>query len=268
MKSPKSIAAASVLAALALPLASLSVAPAHAAPGPGGSSKAPAAKVFAKINKDIVVAKEDKVVVRGRVSVRRKGQKVILQQRLEGKKGWHRTGASRTNRKGKFVLKDKPSTAGKREYRVLKPASRVSRKALGKPLATTVYAWNKLTRRAAGANANITVRDAAIGADYFWPSIGAQEPGTPAYVEYTLGRKCLALEATYALSDASATGATGAIVVAADGSPLASYDLSVGQVNKDEVADVTDVFRVRFDLTSSAEPVSHPVIAEPRVLCR
>lgn len=267
MKTPKSIAVAATLTALAMPVAVLAVAPAHAAPGSGSSTKAPSAKVFAKINKDMVIAKEDKVVVRGRVNVRSKGQKVVLQQRLEGKKGWQKTGASRTNRKGKFVLKDKPTTTGLREYRVLKPRSGVARKAVSKPLETTVYGWERLNIYGAGAKENVLHSAASIGAEHYWSTIGVETPGTPGFVEFTLGRKCVALEATYALSDLSATGSTGAITVVADGAQKAAYDLSVGQINEDQVTDVTDVFRLRFNLASSAEPVGHPVVADPRALC-
>jgi hypothetical protein len=90
--------------------------------------------------------------------------------------------------------------------------------------------------------------------------------GAPAYVEYTLGRLCTDLRTTYALDDRSESGSTGAVELLVDGVTKVDQGLVVGQVVMSST-DVTDAFRLRFELTSTATPVSKPVVAMPEVRC-
>lgn len=235
--------------------------PTYAAP-----AKADAYTVSAKINKTVAIGKETTLKVRGRVTPKAAGQKVVLQQRVGTKKKWKATGTTKIKKNGTYVLKDVPSTPGTRQYRVVKPASNGVRKGVSKALAVEVYAWSKLTSRAPVAT-NVVSTGVNIATEYFSRSLATQVSGTPASVEYTLGRKCLELRATYALTDQSPTGSSGAISVYADGATLASHPLAIGTVVADETLDLEGVFRLKFDLSTSASPAAIAAVATPEVLC-
>ena len=248
-------------ATVALTAGSLALtAPTQAAP-------ARAYKVTAKANLDVAVATEDTVKVRGRVTPRAAGEKVVLQQRVGSKKKWTATGSAKVKGNGTYVLKDKPSTTGAREYRVLKPGSRGISKGYSKPVEVQVYRWEKLINRASGPSVNLAPAGVLIGAEYFGQSLATTTSGTPSSIEYTLGRKCTDLRATYALTDSSATGSSGAVTVSADGAVLAAHPLAVGTIVADEVLDVSDVFRLKLDLSTTATPAAVASVATPEVLC-
>jgi hypothetical protein len=57
------------------------------------------------------------------------------------------------------------------------------------------------------------------------------------------------------------------VTVSADGAVLANHSLSVGTVVVDEVLDVSDVFRLKVDLATSATPAAVAAVATPEVLC-
>ena len=142
--------------------------------------------------------------------------------------------------------------AGTREYRVLKPASQGIRKGTSKVLSVDVYRWETLSGQPAGANANISAFGTArIGTKVYSPSLMATNPGAPAYVEYTLGRLCTDLRTTYALDDSSESGSTGAVKLLVDGVTKVDQGLVVGQV-VESTTDLTDAFRLRYELASSA----------------
>lgn len=229
--------------------------------------RAAAYTVKAKVNKDVVTVGEDVVKVRGKVSPRAAGAKVVLQQRLEGRSKWAVSSKGKVKRNGTYLLEDEPSVAGTREYRVLKPASDGVRKGTSKVLAVEVYRWELLGRRTPGAVENVhTLTTSTIGTREYWPSLVVTTPGTAAYVEYTLGRLCTDLRTTYALDDTSASGATGAVRLIVDGVTKVDQGLAVGQV-VESTTDLTGAFRLRYELTSSASPVSRPVVATPEVRC-
>lgn len=229
--------------------------------------RAAAYAVKAKVNKSVVTVGEDVVKVRGKVTPRAAGAKVLLQQRKEGKNRWKGSGKATIKRNGTFVLKDKPSLAGSREYRVLKPAGQGLKKGTSPVLTVDVYAWEKLGRKTPGAMSNVaTLATSLIGTASYWPSLMVTEPGKPAYVEFTLGRLCTDLRTTYALDDRSETGSTGAVKLLVDGATKVDQGLVVGQV-VESTTDVTGAFRLRYELTSAASPVSRPVVATPEVRC-
>ncbi len=248
-------------AALALSPLALT-APSYAAPATAG-----AYTVTAKINKTVAIGKETTLKVRGRVTPKAAGQKVVLQQRVRNKKTWRATDTATIKGNGTYVLKDDPSTPGMRQYRVLKPASNGIGKGFSPSLDVQVYRWERLGYRAPGPQQNLAVNGATIGTDYYPTSLVTGLSGTASSIEYTLGRKCLELRASYALTDASATGASGSITVTTDGAVAATHPLSVGTVVADEVLDVEDTFRVRFDLTTSTTPAAFAAVATPEVLC-
>lgn len=225
-------------------------------------------KVSASVNKTVAIGKETTIKVRGRVTPKAAGQKVVLQQRVRNKKTWKATGTARVKANGTYVLKDVPSTPGQRSYRVVKQASNGFAKGISPSLAVQVYAWEKLAFRPAGPSTNLIVAAGAlIATDYYGVSLVSDLAGAPSSIEYTLGRKCLQLRATYALTDSSASGSSGAVVVSTDGAVRATHALSVGTVVADSVLDITDAFRLKLDLTTSATPAAVAAVATPEVLC-
>lgn len=276
----RSRVAAAALVALA-PVAALTTitttgAPATAGPATSAADRAPTWSVIARINTSEVVADEDTVRVSGKVKPRAAGQVVILQQRVGSKVTWKKTGTARIKRTGAYVVKDKPSTPGARQYRVVKPASNGLRTGVSKALDVTVYAWEKLGSRPSGAASDVASTEANIGAEYYYPSLVTQMtnqyPAPPVlhptgYIEYTLAKKCTSLKATYGLDDKSASGSTGSIAISTDGSARDSVTLGVGSIYPDRVLDVTDVFRIRFDFTQSVSPAAYPAVGLPMVLC-
>jgi hypothetical protein len=234
---------------------------------PSQASPARAYKVTAKANLEVAVAREDTVKVRGRVTPRAAGQKVVLQQRVGENPRWKRTGTAKVRRNGTYVLEDRPTTPGSREYRVLKPGSRGIKKGWSKPVAVEVYRWQKLASRRMGPSENISTTSVYIGAGLATRSLVNIEPGVPASVEYTLGRKCVELRARYALTDQSATGSSGEISVSADGAVRTTHSLAVGTIVDDEPLDVSDVFRLKIDISTTATPAAYAAVATPEVLC-
>lgn len=268
----KLITAAAGLALVATPLvattATAGQAPAAGSTAQAATREAPAAfSVFAKINKATAIAKEDTVKVRGRVGPGAAGDKVVLQQRMEGKKIWSVSGTTKVKANGTFLLKDDPSTAGTRLYRVLKPAEGKVEKGVSKELELVVYGWEALAYRTPGPSTGISPTRATIATEGFAASLVTSVAGTPGSIEYTLGKKCLRLRSTYALTDSSATGGTGAVALKVDGAVAFASALAIGQVIEDSEVDVTDAFRISYELSSSATPTALAAIATPEVLC-
>ena len=152
-------------------------------------------------------------------------------------------------------------------YRVVKPRSKGINRGVSKKLSVQVYRWEPLVFRTTGPLENIDATSVQIGAKYYSRSLASRTAGTPASVEYTLGRTCTTMRSTYALTDASATGSSGAVTVLADGEVLASHSLAIGTIVADEELDLTGVFRIKLVLDTSAEPAAQAALASPEVLC-
>lgn len=259
------IAAAAVTALLPL---GLMAGPASGADQPTQQTerRAAAYKVSARINADTAVAREDVVKVKGRVKPKAAGEKVVLQQRMDGKKRWKKSGTAKIRKNGTYVLKDDPSTIGTRFYRVVKPASDGLKKGMSKELELVVYGWEALAWRAPGPVTNMAFGHVLVGTDSFGSSISSATAGEPSSVEYTLGDKCTSLRATYALTDASASGATGTVTLSVDGAVKVNEALAIGTI-KEVVTDVTDAFRIRYDFVGTATPAAYPAAADAEVLC-
>jgi hypothetical protein len=255
------ITALAATAALAASTLALAAPTAQAAP-----AKARAYQVTATANTDVAVAKEDTVKVKGRVTPKAAGQKVILQQRVGNKKKWVQTGKATVKRNGRYVLKDKPTSPGSRQYRVLKPGSKGIKKGFSAPVDVEVYRWEKLGYRTF-AGSGFTSQGVTVGTEYYKASLSTITPGTAATAEFTLGRKCTALRATYALTDGSLSGSSGAVTVTADGKQIASHSLAVGTIVADEELDLTGVFRLKLDASTTATPAATAAVATPEVLC-
>jgi hypothetical protein len=265
MKRITATAAAAAAALVAGPLA-LTTAPAQGADD--GSRQAAGYQVSATLNKGVVTVDEDVVKIRGKVKPRAAGEKVSLQQRREGKSSWSLSGKAKIKKDGTYLLQDEPSVAGTREYRVVKPASDGLGKGTSKVMEVVVYRWERLAARPMGANANINSWETPYIATKPFPySIFPAVAGTPAYVEYTLGRLCTRLRTSYALTDASATGSNGAVRLLVDGVVKAAQPLVVGQV-VESTTDLTNAFRLRYEFISTGSPLpSYPAAGTPEVRC-
>lgn len=262
------IARAAVAAVASLGLVSMApVVTAASTPTPAARQSAAAFKVAARINATEVVADEDIVRITGRVRPAAAGQKVVLQQRMDGTNRWKRSGTARIKPSGRFVLKDDPSRAGVRFYRVVKPAADGLKAGVSRELQLDVWAWYSLSWFSPGAHAGVLL-DAftQFGAESYANSLLLQTAGTPGYVEYTLGKKVRSLRATYALTDDSTTGASGSVTVTVDGTPVVTHPLATGTVVDDYVIDVRNAFRIRFDLLGSATPPGRSAVGSPEVL--
>lgn len=247
--------------AVAVPVAAAGLAPAA-----GAETRATKYSVTASISTRTAIAGETVVKIRGRVTPRAAGEKVVLQQRLEGKRKWSVSATARIKRTGKYVVKDDPSAPGTRYYRVKKAASGNIKAGVSKELQLVVYRWERLASRVPGPSVGVTTGTVLIGTDSYAGSLFGTTPGTAAYREYTLGNKCLQLKATYALTDSSATGSTGSVVVSADGVPVTTTALAIGTVAP-RTTDVRSAFRIRFDFTSTRAPDAYPAAADAQVLC-
>ena len=261
-------AAAAALAALTFgPVAT--ALPATAAPVSTVVHAKPGASYYidAWTKTDTAVAGETVVTVRGRVWRRAAGERVVLQQRVGAKKKWVATGKAKIKRNGTYKVTDKPTTPGAREYRVVKPRSKGSPRGISQRMPVQVYRWESLVFRVSGPRENLDATAVHIGAEHYSRSLASRTAGAPASVEYTLGRTCTTMRSTYALTDASATGSSGAVTVSADGKVLASHSLAIGTIVADEELDLTGVYRIKLVLDTSAEPVAQAALATPEVLC-
>lgn len=251
-------------------LASLTpAAPASVAPDRGAREAATTTyRVGARLNTSEVVAGEHTVRVVGQVRPDATGQNVVLQQRPKGAHRWRKSGTARIRPTGRFVLEDEPSKPGVRFYRVLKPAANGIRAGTSRELRLDVWQWEPLTWRTAHASSGVYV-DALteLGTELYDYSLVLQTPGTVGYAEYALDRKCRLLRSSYALTNGSAPGASGAVTVSVDGSVLVTHPLTTGAVVRDYVTDLTWVSRLRFDLSGSASPAGTSAIGDPDVLC-
>ena len=255
------------LTALAATVALAAGSLALAAPTQAAPAKAKAYTITAKANIDVAIAKEDTVKVSGRVTPKAAGEKVVLQQRMENKKTWSVSGTAKIKANGRFLLKDEPSTAGTRFYRVLKPAAGSVKKGVSAELKLVVYGWELLSHRASGPETNVSFTSATIGTEPFSASLVTEVAGTNSSIEYTLGKKCLKLRATYALTDSTATGGTGTVALAKDGKNVFSYGLVLGQIIENHEVDISDAFRITYSTTSTKAPDSFVAIGSPEVLC-
>ena len=260
------ITAGAGLALIAAPLVATTATVGNAATDTA-ARQAPGFAISAKVNKTTVIGKQDTIKIRGRVRPGAAGEKVVLQQRLEGKKSWAATGSAKVKANGTFLLKDEPTVAGARSYRVVQPATGGLAKSLSNEVDVVVYAWSPLTDRVRGASAGVSSTTATIGAESFADSLVNTTPDAPTFLEYTLGKKCLKVRATYALADSSATGGTGTVALKVDDRVAFATGLVLGQIVEDAETDVTGAFRIRYELASSGAPAATAVVGTPEVLC-
>jgi len=253
--------AAALLAASALG----AIAPAQASADSAAS--AAAYRVTLKVSTDQAVQREDKVALTGKVTPKAPGSKVTVQIRYEGQKNWNAIGTAKVQGDGSYKYVDKPKTRVDRAYRVLKPAGGANAKGVSKERDVEVFGWDWLDARTPSASKDVleTFSMPINGDDYFHTLYSATT--TPsAFVEYTLGRKCLLLDATFGLSDRTATGGAGRIQVRADGVSLYDHSFPLGESSAQSL-DVDDVYRVRIDFAQLNGTQPEPSAGAAKVLC-
>lgn len=195
------------------------------------------------------------------------GNKVLLQQRPGGRKPWSVSTRARIKRNGTYRLTDKPSVLGTHQYRVVKPRSGGVRRGTSRVLEVRVYAWQKLAQRPRGTFENIAVSSTAvIGNQPYAFSFQPFTRGAPSYVEYPLGGLCTGLRTKYTMHDSAAPGSSSRITLALDGVTKVDQVLVKGQV-VESTTDLTGALQLRYDLFSSADPASYPVVVIPEVRC-
>lgn len=223
-------------------------------------------KVSAKINHSVAIVGKDTIKVRGKVTPRAAGQKVILQQRMEDNKKWAFSSKAKIKKSGRYLLKDNPTAKGTRYYRVLKPGGHGVKKGTSEQLQVQVYKWESLVGDFLGPTQNATVGYAFVAGGGHQSSASTDVAGTPTSLEFTLGRNCTTLLTDYALNDRSASGATGSVTVTTDGVVKDTLALALGRTVAME-SDLSGVYRLRLDLGSNLTPASYVSMLYPRILC-
>jgi hypothetical protein len=269
--SPRTLA--TVLAALVVTAPALAAVPATAAGVPTGQKYV----VVARTSTPSVEVGSGAVRLVGRVRPRAAGEKVHLQQRLPGSRRWTRADTDRLDRKGRFVLVDRPSKAGVRSYRVLKPASDGLRAGRSPAVLVEVLAWERLSDlepwAGCGLQTGVTV---PIGGTSYPASLLFTGYGPGAcmpYVVHDLGGRCRTLRATYGHVDgATYPGAVSTVTVSAEGTLREYYRIeSGGRSFVDEELDISGVQRLSLGFSGSnidpAAPLSHVAAGTAQVLC-
>lgn len=215
--------------------------------------------------------------VRGHVKPRTPGAKVWLLQRLEGSRRWTRTDSDRLDRRGRFVLKDRPSVPGMRAYRVLKPPSDGLRGDLSYSMKLAVLRWERLTDlqpwAGCGTNPGSTVRIGGVTYPASLVATGSTGSCFMPSVTYDLGGRCQTLRATYGFVDGTVLpGANGMVSVSTGSVKLESYQLVPGgRTFVDQELDIPGVQRLTLNLdsfnTDVRVPPSQVAVGTPELLC-
>ncbi len=99
-------------------------------------------KVVAEVSSHKIISGQT-VFVTGTTKPSAIGRNVILQKRYKKAKGnWKKVDVSRVLADGSFKLSDRPRTARKRWYRVVKPAGDGHRKGVSKKMKVTIEPWD------------------------------------------------------------------------------------------------------------------------------
>ena len=175
------------------------------------------------------------------------------------------TGNARIKANGTYKLTDKPSTPGSREYRVVKPGSNGLAKGFSDAVASRSTA-GRSSPTAPPPATNFTSHGVTIGTEYYGPASRPSRPGTPpppstpsAASAPRCARRTPSPTLGHRLERRGRCRRTA--------SRLATHPLAVGTIVADEELDLTGVFRLKLDATTSATPAATAAVATPEVLC-
>jgi NPCBM/NEW2 domain len=239
------------------------------APAQADSAAAkPDYKVSLKASVKVATAKEDQVKLTGKVSPKAPGSKVTLQIRYNDKRQWKSLGTTKVKGDGSYKFVDKPTTHLDRSYRVVKAGSATYDAGVSRDRDVKVYGWDWLTALEPSAEANVEhAFTLPINGETYKQALFGVSTQDNAYAEYTLGRKCLAFDTTFGLSDRTATGGKAIIRASADTTPLYAREFDLG-VSEARTFDVTGVYRLRLDFNQvPSTPDTEPAAGAARVLC-
>lgn len=214
------------------------------------------------------------VVLSGTVKPAARGIVVKLQKRLEGKERWVNEATVKTKADGRFSYTDKPTTAGKRSYRVIVPATANRDQGVSKSVGLTVFRWQDLTKvKVRDASATGVELGASIGGTTYPRSWVGGTYANGGFVDWNFAKRCTGLKARFGNGDESDDNATASVELVIDG--VSAYAETFGLTEKtDKVFDVTGAFRVAFKWSSDNPDVSPPnrsgaqaMMASPLVRC-
>ena len=226
-------------------------------------------KVSLKISAKEAVAKEDTVKLTGTVVPKPpEDSKVVVQVKYEGKKAWKKVGTATVKPNGNYRFDIEPESHLDRAYRVVKKADDKGLADISRERSLVVSAWSWLTTWTPSAELNVFEIDRMpINGDEYGHSLFVPMAYSTGFTEFTLGRNCYQLEATFGLSDRTATGGKASMFVNADTALIYARNLNLGESDT-KLFDVSDVYRLRIDTTQdNATPDTEPSVGAARVRC-
>jgi hypothetical protein len=206
-----------------------------------------------------------KVTITGTVKPAAPGAEVKLQVRYDGQKAWKTLDQAKLSKTGTYRFKDRVHSVRERRYRVVKPADARRSQGAAKTARVTVFGWRNLTSITAVPGGALYAGGAVTIAGTPYPSSLRGSNQTPSgAIEYNLNRDCKQLDATLGIDDASASGSSATISLAADGTSRLGGSFGLAQ-SQHVVADVTGVFRISLSATQTGG--AYAAVGTPRVLC-
>ena len=206
---------------------------------------------------DVAIAKETLIKVKGRVTPKAAGQKVVLQQRVGNKKSWKATGTAKIKANGTYKLTDKPSTPGHaRVPRAQAGLERPRRRASARRSRSRSTA-GRSSPTARRSTTTFTSSGATIGTEYYGQSLTTITPGTAATTEYTPGP-----QVHRAAGDVRPHRRLGHRLERRHHGHRRRQARSPrtrspwAPIVADEELDLTGVFRLKFDASTSATPAA------------
>jgi hypothetical protein len=267
MRSLRPIIASLAVAAAAG--ASLTPAMSASAAGQAGAQQATQYQVTLKASAKEAVAKEDTIKLTGTVIPKPpEDSKVVVQVKYEGLKSWKKVGTATVKPNGNYRFDVEPESHLDRSYRVVKKTDDKAEGDTSREREIAVTAWSWLSSLVPSAGMNVVKADKMpINGDVYSHTLYAPMPYSKSFTEFTLGRNCYELDATFGLSDRTETGGKATMFLSADGVLAYGRAFNLGESDTKHV-DVTDVFRIRFDTAQDdTTPDTEPSIGAGRVLC-
>ncbi|MDO9457480.1 hypothetical protein [Nocardioides sp.] len=211
------------------------------------------------------------LVVRGRVTpaVARTLVKVQKQLRTGGR--WVTEAQVRTRADGRYAYRDRPSTPGRRHYRVVVPATARHERLRTRALTVTVYRAHFLADLPVQVQESTTAGSATIdGTTYPHSSVGAADV-TTGFVQWRVARRCRGIRFAMGAADDSAAGSSARTDVLLDGLYYFREVHAAGDVAAPRYLRIGTKERIRFAWTSQAGGVdaagARAVLADTVVWC-
>lgn len=210
------------------------------------------------------------VRTKGRVSIRRPGLRVRIEQRLQGFRTWKGLRQTKTRRNGNFSLRWWPHTRGVYEYRVVLLPTATTRGARSERLHGTVWSEEFMwySRDLTPGSGAMATRP-RIGGVLAPTSLVTSSSGSPSIMEFDLAGRCDWISfAVAATDDSSASSVSGASVTLDGRSIVETDDIRPGgPVPEPTVLDARGAKVLRVELRTSRDPASVMALVAPRSYC-